>query len=153
MGLAIADWWRGIAVLERAGAMLWKPVQRLAGRLLPLERPGQALLLGLAWGLMPCGLIYSALAWSATAGDALRSGALMLLFGLGTLPAMLATSVGAAGLQAFLRRRGLKRVIAIGLVAAGAWSLYLTASHAGHLARPLGGAAPESDAAPPRSHH
>jgi sulfite exporter TauE/SafE len=140
MGLAIADWWRGIAVLERAGAGLWKPVQRLAGRLLPLQRPRQALLLGLAWGLMPCGLIYSALAWTATAGDVLRSGTLMLLFGIGTLPAMLATSFGAAGLQSFLRRRGLKQAIAVGLIAAGAWSLYLTATHAGHLVRPLGGA-------------
>ena len=139
MGLAIGDWWRGITLLERIGAVLWQPVQRLAGRLLPLRRPRQAMLLGIAWGMMPCGLIYSALAWTATAGDALRSGALMLLFGIGTLPAMLATSLGAAGLQTFLRRRGLKRLIAIGLIAAGSWSLYLTASHAGHLLGVLAG--------------
>ena len=138
MGLAIADWWRGISVLERAGARVWAPVQRLSARLLPLRHPYQGLLLGLCWGLMPCGLIYSALAWTATAQDALRSATLMLLFGLGTLPAMLATSFGAAGVQALLRRRGLKLLIALGLIAAGAWSLYLTASHAGHLVRPLG---------------
>jgi sulfite exporter TauE/SafE len=61
---------------------------------------------------MPCGLIYSALAWSATTQDALRSGTLMFAFGVGTLPAMLATSFGAAGVQALLRRRGLKLLIA-----------------------------------------
>ena len=27
MGLYIADWWRGMALLERAGARLWQPVQ------------------------------------------------------------------------------------------------------------------------------
>ncbi|MEL7044553.1 MAG: sulfite exporter TauE/SafE family protein [Pseudomonadota bacterium] len=133
MGLAIADWWRGISVLERAGAKLWAPVQRLSSGLLPLRRPRQALALGLCWGLMPCGLIYSALAWTATTQNAYTSALLMLLFGVGTLPAMLATSFGASGVQALLRRRGLKLLIGLGLVAAGSWSLYLTAAHAGHM--------------------
>ncbi len=57
---------------------------------------------------------------------------MMLLFGLGTLPAMLATSMGAQGLQAFLRRRGLKQVIAVLLIGSGAWTLYITAAHSGH---------------------
>jgi len=133
MGLAIADWWRGIGILERAGARLWRPVQRLSTGLLPLQRPSQAAALGLCWGLMPCGLIYSALAWTATAQDAGRSAVLMFLFGVGTLPAMLATSLGAERIQAVLRRRGLKLVIALLLIGSGVWSLYLTASHSGHL--------------------
>jgi sulfite exporter TauE/SafE len=140
MGLAIADWWRGISILERAGARLWTPVQRLSSRLLPLRSPAQALTLGLCWGLMPCGLIYSALAWTATRQDALESAALMALFGAGTLPAMLATSFGAAGVQALLRRRGLKVLIALLLIGSGAWSLYLTASHGGHLLQRAPGA-------------
>ena len=78
MGLAIADWWRGIAWLERGGAVLWRPVQRLAGRLLPPRHWFQGWLLGLGWGLMPCGLIYSALAWSATTRNALDGALLML---------------------------------------------------------------------------
>ena len=82
---------------------------------------------------MPCGLIYSALAWAATAQDARQSALLMLLFGVGTLPAMLATSLGAGRVQTLLQRRGLKQLIAVGLVAAGAWTLYLTWSHSAHL--------------------
>ena len=81
---------------------------------------------------MPCGLIYSALAWSATAQHAPTSALLMFLFGLGTLPAMLATSFGAEGLQAFLRKRGLKLFVALLLIVSGAWTLYITASHSGH---------------------
>ncbi|TGD74554.1 sulfite exporter TauE/SafE family protein [Mangrovimicrobium sediminis] len=148
MGLYVADWWRGMAALERAGAYLWQPVQRFSSRLLPLRHPLQALALGLCWGLMPCGLIYSSLAWAATAQNAWTAAGLMFCFGIGTLPAMLATSLGAAGLQGFLRRRGLKLVIALLLIASGIWTLYLVAAHAGHLRSPQPGAA-----APAHEHH
>jgi sulfite exporter TauE/SafE len=146
MGLSIADWWRGISFLERLGARLWRPVQRLSSRLLPVKHWSQGYFLGLCWGLMPCGLIYSALAWSATAQDALRSATLMFAFGLGTLPAMLSTSFGAAGAQALLRRRGLKILIALFLIASGLWSLAMTWNHGSHLNRPIvsGGASSES---------
>jgi sulfite exporter TauE/SafE len=132
MGLYVADWWRGLALLERAGARLWQPVQRLSSRWLPVRHWPQGFALGLCWGLIPCGLIYSSLAWAATAQDAATSALMMFLFGLGTLPAMLATSLGADRLQAFLRRRGLKLVIALLLIASGAWTLYLTAAHGSH---------------------
>jgi len=133
MGLYIADWWRGLAWLERAGASLWRPVQSLSRHWLPVRHAYQAGLLGLCWGLMPCGLIYSSLAWAATAQDPLRSGILMLVFGVGTLPAMMATSLGAESLQRFLRKRGLKLAIALMLICSGVWTLYLVMSHSGHL--------------------
>jgi sulfite exporter TauE/SafE len=148
MGLSIADWWRGISVLERAGAVVWKPVQKLVGGLLPVRHWSQGFVLGLGWGLMPCGLIYSALAWSATAQDAGAGALLMLLFGIGTLPAMLATSFGAAGVQSLLRRRGLKLLIAVFLIGSGAWSLVMTWQHGGHLDRPVGANAPTMQHAP-----
>lgn len=138
MGLSIADWWRGISVLERAGAKLWKPVQSLLSPLLPARHWRQGFLLGLGWGLMPCGLIYSALAWSATSQSAVDGALLMALFGAGTLPAMLTTSFGAVGVQALLRRRGLKLLIALFLIASGIWSLAMTWQHGGHLNRPIG---------------
>jgi hypothetical protein len=132
MGLYVADWWRGMAILERAGAHLWQPVQRLSSRWLPVRRWPQGFALGLCWGMMPCGLIYSSLAWAATAQHAPTSALMMFLFGVGTLPAMLATSLGAEQLQIFLRRRGLKLLIASLLIVSGAWTFYLTAAHASH---------------------
>jgi sulfite exporter TauE/SafE len=74
MGLYVANWWRGMTLLERAGARLWAPVQRYASRWLPVRHWPQGYALGLCWGLMPCGLIYSSLAWAATAQHALTSG-------------------------------------------------------------------------------
>jgi len=132
MGLYVASWWRGMARLERLGAHLWQPVQKFSSQFLPVQHPGQALGLGLCWGLMPCGLIYSSLAWAATAQNTWHSALIMLCFGLGTLPAMLATSFGAGNVQQFLRRRGLKVVIALFLIASGVWTLYITAKHSGH---------------------
>ncbi len=132
MGLYVADWWRGMMLLEKLGAHLWKPVQQLGSRWLPVRRWPQGFALGLCWGLMPCGLIYSSLAWAATAQDAAVSATMMLFFGLGTLPAMLTTSFGADRLQNFLRHRGLKQVIAALLIASGLWTLYLTAAHGNH---------------------
>jgi hypothetical protein len=145
MGLYIADWWRGMALLERAGARLWQPVQRLSSRWLPVRRWPQGFALGLCWGLMPCGLIYSSLAWAATAQNAATSALMMFLFGLGTLPAMLATSLGADRLQGFLRQRGLKLVIAVLLIASGSWTLYLTIAHGSHLQHGGQGAHQQTD--------
>ncbi len=132
MGLYIANWWQGMAWLERLGAKLWQPVHVFSSRYLPVRHWSQALSLGLCWGLMPCGLIYSSLAWAATAQNTVHSAALMLCFGLGTLPAMLATSLGAANIQQFLRRRGLRVFIALFLIVSGAWTIYLTYAHASH---------------------
>jgi sulfite exporter TauE/SafE len=133
MGLYIADWWRGMARVEQLGAHLWKPVQKLSSRWLPVDHWYQARPLGLCWGLMPCGLIYSSLAWAATANSAPQSAMLMFVFGLGTLPAMLATSLSGNYLQDFLRRRGLKVAIALVLICAGLWTLYISYSHSTHL--------------------
>jgi uncharacterized protein len=138
MGLYIGNWWLGMAALERVGSVLWQPVQKMSSRWLPIRHWYQALSLGLCWGLMPCGLIYSSLAWAGTANNALHSGLLMFCFGLGTLPAMLATSLGAGTVEGFLKRRGLKIVIALLLIAAGLWTLYVTYAHAQHNAGPPG---------------
>ncbi len=145
MGLYVADWWRGMVWLERGGAYLWRPVQRLSSRLLPVRHWPQGFALGLCWGLMPCGLIYSSLAWAATAQDAATSALMMFLFGIGTLPAMLSTSLGADRLQAFLRRRGLKLLIALLLVASGIWTLYLVVAHASHMNHGAGAGGQQMD--------
>ena len=89
LGLYLANWWRGLALLERLGARLWRHIQPLGQRLFPIQNPFQALLLGGLWGWLPCGLVYAAVAWSLTTASAIDAALLMLGFGLGTLPAML----------------------------------------------------------------
>lgn len=89
LGLYLANWWRGLALLEKLGLKLWRHIQPLGQRLFPIQNPLQALLLGLLWGWLPCGLVYTVVAWSLTSGSALEGAKLMLGFGIGTLPALL----------------------------------------------------------------
>lgn len=52
-------------------------------------RPWTPLLLGLCWGLIPCGFLYAAQIRAAETGQWWRGAVLMLAFGLGTVPTML----------------------------------------------------------------
>jgi uncharacterized protein len=56
-------------------------------------------LLGMTWGLIPCGFLYTAQIKAAETGNLWRGGATMLAFGLGTLPMMWGVGVSAAALS------------------------------------------------------
>lgn len=105
LGLHVGGWWHGLLRIEKLGARyLWRHLQPLGQRLLPVRTRRAAFALGLVWGWLPCGLVYSVLIWSLGAGSALRGALLMLCFGLGTLPTLLAMGVFAGTLSAFVRR-------------------------------------------------
>ncbi len=110
MGLYIAQWWQGAAYLERLGQFFWRRVQPLTRTFLPADRLWKCLFLGGLWGWLPCGLVYTTLIWAGTTSQsAPESALLMLLFGLGTLPAMMTTSVLAGKLRHFLQHRGVRQ--------------------------------------------
>ncbi|HHO67476.1 MAG TPA: sulfite exporter TauE/SafE family protein [Gammaproteobacteria bacterium] len=106
LGLYLGGWWRGLARIEAAaGGRVWQRLEPLGRRLMPVRSRGQALLLGLLWGWLPCGLVYSVLIWSVSTASPLRGGLLMLGFGLGTLPALLAMGAAAARLSRWIQDR------------------------------------------------
>lgn len=119
LGLYLAGWWQGLVQLERAGGVLWRRIEPLGRRLLPITTARQALSLGLLWGWLPCGLVYSVLIWAVSAGDAVRGGLLMLSFGLGTLPALLAMGSFAATLAGLVRRPLVRRGVGTLVMAFG----------------------------------
>jgi sulfite exporter TauE/SafE len=87
-----------------AGSALWQRLAPLGRRLLPVTTLPRALAFGMVWGWMPCGFIYSVLLLAIVAADPLIAAATMLAFGLGTIPAMLATALGAPQLVRFAGR-------------------------------------------------
>jgi len=89
MGLYLLGLTQFLAPLERGGQALWRRIQPLTARFLPVRGPAQALPLGLLWGWLPCGLVYSALTSALAAGSAAQGALVMLAFGLGTLPNLL----------------------------------------------------------------
>ena len=84
-----------------AGSALWQRLAPLGRRLLPVTTLPAALAFGMVWGWMPCGFVYSVLLLAIVAADPLLAAATMLAFGLGTVPAMLATALGAPQLVRF----------------------------------------------------
>jgi len=61
----------------------------LARRASESARAGSWYALGLANGLLPCGLVYAALSLALAAGNAYTAMLMMAAFGLGTIPAMM----------------------------------------------------------------
>ena len=105
VGLQVAFNWRALAPIEKAGAGLWQRIAPAARGLLPVSSAPRALGLGLLWGWLPCGLVYSVLLLAATTANAVTGGLVMLAFGLGTMPAMIATGLSASRLSALMSRR------------------------------------------------
>lgn len=71
------------------GRGLTRLTQPLLSRLLPFNTVPKRLAAGLLWGLLPCGLVYSALSLAFLSATAWEGALAMLAFGLGTLPHML----------------------------------------------------------------
>jgi sulfite exporter TauE/SafE len=79
---------------------------------------------GMLWGLVPCGLVYSVLPLAFLSGDVLTGAALMLAFGLGTLPNLLLISKFSATLTQFSQYVWVRYTAAGLMFAAGMWGLY-----------------------------
>nr|WP_202606955.1 sulfite exporter TauE/SafE family protein [Pseudomonas monteilii] len=123
MGLYLAGWWSGLTRIEALGRGLWRHIQPVASRLLPVSSLPRALLLGALWGWLPCGLVYSTLLWAASQGNAGYSAALMLAFGVGTWPVLLATGLAAERVNALLRRRSVRVAGGVLVMLFGVWTL------------------------------
>lgn len=127
LGLYLAGWWPVLGHLERAGGVLWRRIEPLGRRLLPVRTLPQALGIGLVWGWLPCGLVYSALVWAIGAGGAGKGALLLLGFGLGTLPALLAMGTAAVALANWARRPIMRRAAGTLVVLFGIYEIGLVA--------------------------
>ncbi|WP_284155303.1 sulfite exporter TauE/SafE family protein [Sulfuricystis multivorans] len=105
MGLYLLGLTQLLAPLERGGQTLWRRIQPLTKRFLPVRGIAQALPLGLLWGWLPCGLVYSALTTALASGTATRGALSMLAFGLGTLPNLLLAGLLLARFTRFAQAR------------------------------------------------
>lgn len=124
LGLYLAGWWQGLTRIEHAGGHLWSRLEPLGRRFLPVRSPSQAFLLGLVWGWLPCGLVYSVLVWSISTADPLYGAALLLSFGLGTLPNLMAMGVVAERLSARVRDSRVRRLAGLLVVGFGLYALF-----------------------------
>jgi hypothetical protein len=123
LGLYLAGWNRWVLIFEHAGGALWKHVQPVFKKLLPVRNLPGAFVAGMAWGWLPCGLVYSVLVGALASGSATSGAALMLAFGLGTLPNLLGMGLFARSLQPFLQHPITRRAAGLLVAGFGLWGL------------------------------
>ncbi|BAN33937.1 hypothetical protein SCD_n00088 [Sulfuricella denitrificans skB26] len=117
LGLYLAGLSHAILQLERLGGVIWQRLQPYSKKLLPVRSVPQAFALGALWGCVPCGLVYSVLVAAMASGSAASGGMIMIAFGLGTLPNLLAMGYFARQLKGFMQHKGVR--LAAGLLVAG----------------------------------
>lgn len=101
LGLYVAGWGRVLLRLESLGVHLWRRLEPLRARVFPIDSTAKALGAGAVWGWLPCGLVYSMLGLALASGTPAGGALVMLAFGLGTLPSLLAAGYAAQRLLAW----------------------------------------------------
>ena len=121
LGLYLAGLSTAATQIERIGRPIWKRLNPILNRLLPIKSVPACFGVGMLWGWLPCGLVYSASLYALGSGNAVQGGLYMLAFALGTLPNLLAMGVFAAQLKTLLQRRAIR--LCAGLLVAG-WAVF-----------------------------
>lgn len=114
------------AWLEAGGRSVWAKVRPL------VARPGGLFLTGMAWALLPCGLLYTALLTAALSGSVLRGALCMMLFGVGSGVWLVAGPIVWRGLRARLNAAASSwgaRLAGAVLFALGAVALWMDVVH------------------------
>lgn len=118
-----------LSVLEQLGRRWWTRLLPRLSPLLPVRTLLQALAVGALWAWVPCGMVYSMLVTAMLSGSAATGGAIMLAFGLGTLPMLLLVGVLGVQLRHWLQQRAVRMTCgllvlgfgALGMLRAGGW--------------------------------
>jgi len=127
VGMHLAGLRGPMRLLESLGVPLWRRIQPVAVAFSRKQDIVSAYAAGLAWGWLPCGLVYGALSAAAFAGSPEQGAAAMLAFGLGTAPWLLAAGAAAARLRAWMARKPVRLAVGGTVLGFGLWGL----AHAG----------------------
>ena len=133
LGLYLTGMTRTLAFLERGGQWLWRRVQPSTRRFLPVRGVAQAFPLGMLWGWLPCGLVYSVLAMTLLSGSAVRGAAIMLAFGLGTLPNLMLAGLLLVRFRSAIQGRALRLGSGLIVLGFGVWGLFNATALGGKL--------------------
>lgn len=124
MGVYLLGATAALAWLENLGGHLWRRVQPVTQRFLPVQGFAQAFPLGMLWGWLPCGLVYSALATALASASAAKGALSMLAFGLGTLPNLLLAGFLLLRFRRLIQHRAVRLFSALSIMAYGVYGFY-----------------------------
>ncbi len=124
LGLYLAGWWMVLNRVERLGGVLWRRLEPMGRQLMPVRSPTRAFAIGMLWGWVPCGLVYTMLINAVSSGGALQGAGLMFAFALGTLPNLLAIGLLAGAAARLARSQTARRVAGITVMLFGIYTLW-----------------------------
>jgi sulfite exporter TauE/SafE len=127
---ALSLGWIGFSLLGLAPSLSvldrWSP--SILRSVVAARGPRSAFAAGLAWGFLPCGLVYGALFYASLSGGPIAGAAVMAGFGLGTLPSVTAVALGVARFRALARAPRARVAVGLALMGVAAASLAAPAS-------------------------
>lgn len=129
MGLYVGRWWLVLTRFEKVGQPVWNALRPITNGFMGSSKPHHQLGLGMLWGFLPCGLIYSALTWVAANGDPLMGFLTMFFFGLGTLPALTAGTLFGNIITPWLNKPFTRKLAALLLITFGVWTALAVWGH------------------------
>jgi len=132
IGLYLTGWLPQIASIEKIGIPVWKRLEPIGRKLVPVASIPKALAYGLIWGWLPCGLVYFVLIWALTAGNAINGALTMLAFGLGTLPTLITAGFMTSWITRFAHSTRARQVVGLLIIVMAIGSLLIPMEHQHH---------------------
>ena len=105
--------------LEKVGMRFWQSLAPIRKKVFPIDSFGKALFAGLLWGFLPCGLVYGALMMAIAGNNITTGAALMFVFGLGTMPMLIATQKTVGMLQSNIKHFRLRQINGVIMLLSG----------------------------------
>jgi len=105
--------------LEKFGMRFWQSLAPIRKKVFPIDSFGKALVAGLLWGFLPCGLVYGALMMAIAGNNIATGAALMFVFGLGTMPMLIATQKTVGMLQSSIKNFRLRQINGVIMMLSG----------------------------------
>jgi uncharacterized protein len=113
------------APVENVGRSVWRRLDGVRGWVSARGGMGGDLLRGAVWGMVPCGMIYSALGLAVLAARPLDGAVVMAAFGASTLPVLLAVGMLSRNAVKRLQTMSVRRWFGGALFLLVVWNLYL----------------------------
>ena len=104
--------------MEKSWFSLVGKLKKSIGKLFSVRSFSSLFFIGLLNGLLPCGLVYMAIAGAIGTGEVVLGSLYMIMFGLGTIPMMLSIAIAGNILSVAIRRK-INRLIPVLVVVVG----------------------------------
>ena len=114
-----------MACFERGVGCAFKKMSSYIPSLFNNKGIDGSLILGLIWGMVPCGVVYSLILMAAATGSYVEATTTVLFFGLGTLPALFTIIMGTSWTSGALQSTKFKQIGGGIILLAGLWTLLM----------------------------